>query len=127
MNDAEDRRVRADPEREREHDEERELRMLPKEAEREAKVLLRLAEPLAKTMRAGAPGGAPRCVCTKLVAVAETAKCFDSGFSLAHPERTEFVGTHVEVNAHLVGQLTRDAFRALRQLEEAAHCWRQKW
>jgi hypothetical protein len=118
---AEDGGVRPDPEGEREHDEHRELRMLPQEAQRESNVLLPLAELVADVMRASAPRATLRSVRMKLVAITEPAKRGDPGVRLTHAERAELFNAHVEVDAHLVGQLALDAFRTARELEEAAN------
>ena len=119
MNDAEDCRVRADPEREREHNDQRERCVLPKKAQRESKILLPLAEHFANAMRASANRRAPRRVGVKLIWVAEPAKRFGTSVGLIHAQRMELIGTHLEMDAHFVGQLAYDSFRAPRQREES--------
>jgi hypothetical protein len=119
MNDAEDRRVRADAEGEREHDEQREPRILPKETQRESKILSPLGQQFANSRHACADRRAPRRIRLKLLLVAEPAKRFGPRVRLTHAEGAQLIGAHVDVDSHLVAQLTRDAVSTRWQLEDA--------
>src|SRR6185312_11663428 len=124
-NNAEDRRVRADAESQREDGEHGERRRATAMAVGEMNVLPPLAD-------RGAPPGSPpmrRCpairVIPELGGIAKPSQRLGVRVGVAHALRAQFVGAEVDVERHLVVEVAENALACRRQPEQASDAARE--
>ncbi len=118
---AEDRAVRADAEREREQGDRRERRRAAQSAQRDANVLCEIAEAVAlaaRGKRAAAKRGDLRF---DFIAVSERVGCGAARVGGAHSLRLELAGAQVEMQFDLAAHFVGCALGAARKMESAFH------